>query len=96
MIKKTMIGLLIIGLYSTYVDKKNINYSNTISYNIQEEVFSNIKDIGNYIRTNILNEEVVYYTTEATKNLFGAGKTIISNIIKNHDSESLDSFKQDF
>lgn len=95
MIKKALLVLLIIGLYSTYVDSKNINYSNTIGYTVQETIFSKIKDIGNYITTNILNEEVIYHTTEATKNLFGAGKVIISNII-NSSEKTLDSLEQSF
>lgn len=95
MIKKALLALLIISLYSTYVDSKDINYSNTISYTVQETIFSNIKDIGNYISTNIVNEEVIYHTTEVTKNLFVAGKVIISNIINSSD-KILNSLEQSF
>lgn len=95
MIKKILLLLLIISLYSSYVDCNNINYSNTIGYNIQETIFSKIKGIGNYITTNIINEEVIYHTTEGTKNLFGAGKAIISNIINSSD-KTLDSLEQNF
>lgn len=80
MLKKALILILVVCLYSGYVDKKNIEYTNTITHNIQEDIFYKIKSLGNYISTNIINEETKFYSTEALKNLFNAGKTIVSNI----------------
>ena len=75
-------------LYSSYVDNKDIEYSSTLSYSVQEDIFYGIKKVGNYISTNIINNETKYYTKEATKNLFSAGKTVITNIISSFKADS--------
>ena len=81
MLKKAFILILLLCLYSSYIDSKNIEYSNTLSYNVQEDIFYEIKKAGNYISTNIVNDEIKYYAKEAVENLFNTGKTIVINIV---------------